>query len=101
MFILNGLIVRFIIGPDDQRFADGERFIISRVTFREATGLEEGLAIRTTQALTVVTAMIVVARCSGSSTAPAPASRCGPIPTTRIWRCCRASTPSGWWRSPG
>jgi branched-chain amino acid transport system permease protein len=28
MFILNG-IVRFIIGVDDQRFADGERFIIS------------------------------------------------------------------------
>jgi branched-chain amino acid transport system permease protein len=28
MFILNG-IVRFIIGPDDQRFADGARFIIS------------------------------------------------------------------------
>ncbi len=28
MFIMNGL-VRFIIGPDDQRFADGERFIIS------------------------------------------------------------------------
>ncbi|MEM8656100.1 MAG: branched-chain amino acid ABC transporter permease, partial [Pseudomonadota bacterium] len=25
-FIMNG-IVRFIIGPDDQRFADGERFI--------------------------------------------------------------------------
>lgn len=28
MFIYNGL-VRFIIGPDDQRFADGERFIVS------------------------------------------------------------------------
>jgi branched-chain amino acid transport system permease protein len=28
MFVLNGL-VRFVIGPGDQRFADGERFIIS------------------------------------------------------------------------
>ncbi|MCB1364671.1 MAG: branched-chain amino acid ABC transporter permease [Rhodobacteraceae bacterium] len=60
MFILNGL-VRFIIGPDDQRFADGERFIITARDFKQMTGLEEGLAIKTTQALTVVTAVLVVA----------------------------------------
>jgi len=60
MFILNGL-VRFVIGPDDQRFADGERFIISAPAFKEMTGLEEGLAIRSTQGITVVTAVIVVA----------------------------------------
>ncbi|MEX5728932.1 branched-chain amino acid transport system permease protein [Rhodovulum iodosum] len=59
MFILNGL-VRFIIGPDDQRFADGERFIITARAFKEMTGLDEGLAIRTTQGITLVTAMIVV-----------------------------------------
>jgi branched-chain amino acid transport system permease protein len=60
MFILNG-IVRFVIGVDDQRFADGERFIISARTFRELTGLEEGLAFRTTQGLTIVVAVIAVA----------------------------------------
>ncbi|SDN33700.1 branched-chain amino acid transport system permease protein [Lutimaribacter pacificus] len=60
MFILNGL-VRFIIGPDDQRFADGERFIVTARGFREATGLQEGLAIKSTQGITVVTAVIVVA----------------------------------------
>ena len=60
MFIMNGL-VRFIIGPDDQRFADGERFIVSVRTFKEMTGLEEGLAIKTTQGITVITAVIVVA----------------------------------------
>lgn len=60
MFIMNGL-VRLIIGPDDQRFADGERFIISARTFRQMTGLDEGLALRTTQGLTIVTAIIVVA----------------------------------------
>ncbi|MCR8827161.1 branched-chain amino acid ABC transporter permease [Pseudosulfitobacter koreensis] len=60
MFIMNGL-VRFIIGPDDQRFSDGERFIVSVRTFREMTGLEEGLAIKTTQGITVITAVIVVA----------------------------------------
>ena len=60
MFIMNGL-VRFIIGPDDQRFADGERFIISARDFKVLTGLNEGLAIKTTQVITVVTAIIVVA----------------------------------------
>lgn len=59
-FIMNG-IVRFIIGPDDQRFADGERFIVSARTFRELTGLREGLAIKTTQGITVLTAVVVVA----------------------------------------
>ena len=60
MFIYNGL-VRFVIGPNDQRFADGERFIISVREFKALTGLKEGLAIKTTQGLTVVTAVIVVA----------------------------------------
>lgn len=59
-FILNGL-VRFIIGPDDQRFLDGERFIISARTFKEMTGLKEGLAFKTTQGITIITAVIVVA----------------------------------------
>ncbi|MHA6261906.1 branched-chain amino acid ABC transporter permease [Arenibacterium sp. CAU 1754] len=60
MFIMNGL-VRFIIGPDDQRFADGERFIISAREFKRMTGLDEGLAIKTSQGLTVITAVVVVA----------------------------------------
>jgi branched-chain amino acid transport system permease protein len=59
MFIMNG-IVRFIIGVDDQRFADGERFIISARTFRDMTGLEEGLAFRTSQGITIVVAVIAV-----------------------------------------
>ena len=60
MFVYNG-VVRFVIGADDQRFADGERFIISVRDFKALTGLEEGLGIRTTQGLTVVTAVITVA----------------------------------------
>ena len=60
MFITNGL-VRFIIGPDDQRFADGARFIISARDFKALTGLSEGLAIRSSAAITLVTAIIVVA----------------------------------------
>ena len=60
MFIMNGL-VRFIIGPDEQRFADGERFIISARTFKQMTGLREGLAIKSSQGITVVVAVIAVA----------------------------------------
>ncbi|GAA6192468.1 branched-chain amino acid ABC transporter permease [Phaeobacter gallaeciensis] len=60
MFIMNGL-VRFIIGPGDQKFADGERFLISAREFKQLTGLREGLAIKTTQCLTVVVAIICVA----------------------------------------
>ncbi|MEM6304813.1 MAG: branched-chain amino acid ABC transporter permease [Pseudomonadota bacterium] len=58
-FIYNGL-TRFIIGADDQSFADGERFIIRAREFREMTGLREGLAFKTTQGITIVTAVIVV-----------------------------------------
>ncbi|MGR3378447.1 branched-chain amino acid ABC transporter permease [Salipiger abyssi] len=60
MFVYNG-VTRFIIGPDDQRFADGERFLITAREFKEMTGLDEGLALKSTQGLTVITAVIVVA----------------------------------------
>ncbi|GGL88547.1 branched-chain amino acid ABC transporter permease [Pseudooceanicola nanhaiensis] len=60
MFVMNG-IVRFVIGPDDQNFADGERFLVTAREFKAWSGLEEGLAIKSTQVLTVVTAVIVVA----------------------------------------
>ena len=60
MFIYNGL-TRFVIGPDDQTFSDGERFIISARRFKEMSGLDEGLALKTSQGITVVTAVVVVA----------------------------------------
>lgn len=60
MFLLNG-IVRIVIGPDDQRFADGARFIVTVPQFRDWSGLEEGLAFRTTQGLTIVAAVLVMA----------------------------------------
>lgn len=59
MFVMNG-IVRLIIGVGDQNFADGARFLISAGEFREMTGLAEGLAIKSTQVITVVTALIVM-----------------------------------------
>ncbi|OED40770.1 branched-chain amino acid ABC transporter permease [Chromatiales bacterium (ex Bugula neritina AB1)] len=59
MFVTNGL-VRFIIGPDDQRFADGERFIIRAREFKRITGLSEGITIKVSQGITVVTMILVV-----------------------------------------
>jgi branched-chain amino acid transport system permease protein len=60
MFIMNAL-VRIILGTNEQNFADGERFIIGAREFKKLTGLNEGLAIKTTQGITVITAVIVVA----------------------------------------
>lgn len=59
MFFYNGL-VRFVISPDDRIFTDGSRFIITAGEFQDITGLSEGLAIKTTQGITVVTAVIIV-----------------------------------------
>jgi branched-chain amino acid transport system permease protein len=60
MFMMNG-IIRFVIGPNDQRFSDGERFIVGARDFKDWSGLSEGLSIKTTQALTVVIAIVLVA----------------------------------------
>ena len=59
MFILNGL-VRIIIGPNEQRISDGERFIISAKEFKLLTGLKEGLAFKTTQGITIIMAIVLV-----------------------------------------
>jgi len=59
MFVTNGL-VRFIIGPNDQQFADGTRFLIRARDFKAQTGLSEGLSIKLTQGLTVGIALISV-----------------------------------------
>ena len=60
MFITNG-IVRFIIGPDDQRFGDGARFIFKARDMKQALGMEEGFSLKVSQGLTIVVAVLVVA----------------------------------------
>ena len=60
MFVMNA-VTRFVIGPGEQVFADGSRFIISAQGFKEATGLAEGLAFKVTQGLTIGIAVIAVA----------------------------------------
>ena len=59
MFMMNG-IVRFIIGPNDQRFLDGEKFIIHARNFKAMTGLNEGLSIKVSQGLTIFIAILLV-----------------------------------------
>lgn len=59
MFVTNGL-TRLLIGPGEQRFEDGGRFILTVREFREWSGLAEGLALRTAQGLTIVVALVAM-----------------------------------------
>ncbi len=59
MFVTQA-VVRIIIGPADRRFFDGEKFIIKAGEFKEMTGLNEGLAIKSSQAITVFVTLILV-----------------------------------------
>jgi branched-chain amino acid transport system permease protein len=60
MFVMNG-VVRAIIGVQEQNFSDGARFLIGAQEFKDWTGLAEGLAIKTTTAVTLVTAFVTMA----------------------------------------
>jgi len=59
MFVTQA-IVRIIIGPFDRRFFDGEKFILKANEFKEMTGLNEGLSIKSTQAITLFVTIVVV-----------------------------------------
>jgi len=59
MFVTQA-VVRIIIGPSDQRFFDGEKFIIKAGEFKEMTGLNEGLAIKSSQVLTIFVTIVLV-----------------------------------------
>ncbi len=59
MFVMNGL-VRMILGTREVQFADGERFLLPPAAFKAATGLAEPLGIRTSQAVSVIVAVLCV-----------------------------------------
>jgi len=59
MFVTQA-IVRIIIGPFDRRFFDGEKFILKANEFKEMTGLNEGLTIKSTQVITLLVTIMVV-----------------------------------------
>ena len=60
MFVTQA-IIRIIIGPTDRRFLDGEKFILKANEFKEITGLMEGITLKSTQAITIIMTLIVVA----------------------------------------
>ena len=67
MFVLNA-VVRIIIGPNDINFMDGHKFIMKAREFKQLTGLNEGLAIKSTQVITLVTTIITCSILSVSYT---------------------------------
>ena len=59
MFVINA-IVRIIIGPNDIKFFDGQKFIIKAKQFKVMTGLNEGLALKSTQVITVLVTIVLL-----------------------------------------
>ena len=59
MFVTQA-IIRIIIGPSDRRFIDGEKFILKANEFKEITGLNEGITLKSSQAITVIVTIIIV-----------------------------------------
>ena len=59
MFVTQA-IIRIIIGPSDRRFLDGEKFILKANEFKQMTGLNEGLTVKSTQIITIFVTLVVV-----------------------------------------
>ena len=57
--MLNG-VVRLFIGTDEIIFMDGLKFLIRAGEFKKWSGLKEGLALKQTQVLTVLLAILAV-----------------------------------------
>ena len=57
MFVMNGM-VRMIIGTSEQNFTDGARMLLNPQDFKTWTGLAEPLAIKSTQAISVIAAVL-------------------------------------------
>jgi len=59
MFVTQA-IIRIIIGPSDRRFIDGAKFIFKANEFKEITGLNEGISLKSSQAITVIVTIVIV-----------------------------------------
>ena len=57
--VMNGM-TRIIVGPSSRNFFDGERFFIKARDFKNATGLSEGLTLKVSQGITIISAIIFV-----------------------------------------
>ena len=59
MFVINA-IIRIIIGTETIKFSDGQKFIIKAKQFKVMTGLNEGLALKSSQVITIFLTIVLL-----------------------------------------
>ena len=59
MFVINA-IIRIIIGTETIKFSDGQKFIMKAKQFKVMTGLNEGLALKSSQAITIILTIVLL-----------------------------------------
>ncbi len=59
MFVINA-IIRIIIGTETIKFSDGQKFIMKAKQFKVMTGLNEGLAIKSSQVITILITILLL-----------------------------------------
>ena len=59
MFVINA-IIRIIIGTETIKFSDGQKFIMKAKQFKVMTGLNEGLALKSSQVITILITILLL-----------------------------------------
>ena len=59
MFVINA-IIRIIIGTETIKFSDGQKFIMKDKEFKVMTGLNEGLALKSSQVITILITILLL-----------------------------------------
>ena len=59
MFVINA-IIRIIIGTETIKFSDGQKFIMKAKQFKVMTGLNEGLALKSSQVITILITIMLL-----------------------------------------
>ena len=59
MFVINA-IIRIIIGTETIKFSDGQKFIMKAKQFKVITGLNEGLALKSSQVITILITIVLL-----------------------------------------
>ena len=59
MFVINA-IIRIIIGTETIKFSDGQKFIMKAKQFKIMTGLNEGLALKSSQVITILITILLL-----------------------------------------
>ena len=59
MFVINA-VIRIIIGTETIKFSDGQKFIMKAKQFKVMTGLNEGLALKSSQVITILITILLL-----------------------------------------